>query len=108
MDEGFNNLEFFPHSKNAIDTQRNYIELAGTNYLCQMTVMLVVIRVPLGLLCVFAGVCAGLAHAATLRGEKRRRGQGDAWMKAWCSNEWRVILSSLALLEQSCGLYVLH
>jgi hypothetical protein len=72
MDEGFNNLEFFPHSKNAIDTQRNYIELAGANYSCQMTVMLVVIRVLLGFLCVFAGICAGLARAATLRGEKRR------------------------------------
>jgi hypothetical protein len=72
MDKGFNNLEFFPHSKNAIDMQYIYIELVGMNYLCQMTVMLVVICVLLGLLCVFASVCAGLAHAAMLQGEKRR------------------------------------
>ena len=64
----YDNSEFFPHSKNAIDTQRNYVELAGVIYSCQMTVMPVAIRVPLGLLCVFAGNCAGLARAATLRG----------------------------------------
>jgi hypothetical protein len=78
MIECHDNSEFFPHSKNAIDTQRNYVELAGAIYSCQMTVMPVAIRVPLGLLSVFAGVCAGLARAATLRGEQRRRGRGDA------------------------------
>jgi hypothetical protein len=72
MDEGFNNLEFFPHSKNAIDMQCNYIKLVGANYLCQITIMLVVIHIPLGLLCVFASICAGLAYAATLWGKKRR------------------------------------
>jgi hypothetical protein len=77
MDEGFNNLKFFPYSKNAINMQCNYIELAGMNYLCQMTIMLVVIYVLLGLLCVFASICAGLVHAKILWGEKRRRGQGD-------------------------------
>ena len=31
MNEGPNNLEFFPHSKDAINTQRNYNELEGTS-----------------------------------------------------------------------------
>jgi hypothetical protein len=78
MNEGPNNSGFFSHSKEAIDTQRNYDELAGTVYACQMTVMLVVIRVPPGLLSEFAGVCAGPARAATLRGEKWKRGRSDA------------------------------
>ena len=78
MNEGPNNLEFFSHSNDAINMQFNYDELEGTNYACQMTVMLVVIRVPPRLLSVFAGVCAGPERAATLRGEKRRRGCGDA------------------------------
>ena len=62
MIEGPNNSEFFPHSKDAIDAQRNCDELEGTDYACQMTVMLVAIRVLPGLLSMFASVCAGIGH----------------------------------------------
>ena len=50
MYECYDNSVFFPHSMIAIDTQRNYYELAGAIYSCQMAVMPVAIRVPLGLL----------------------------------------------------------
>jgi hypothetical protein len=68
--EGPNNSGFFSHSKDAIDTQRDYNELEGTDYACQMTIMLVITCVPPGLLSAFVGDCAGLARAAALRGEK--------------------------------------
>jgi hypothetical protein len=75
-----NNSAFFSHSKGAIDTQLDCNELVGTAYTCQMTVMLVVIRVPPWLLSAFVGDCAGLARAVALRGEKRER--GDARLMA--------------------------
>ena len=107
MNECQDNSEFFPHSKRAIDTQRDYIKLAGTIYSCQMVVMPLAICIPPGLVRVFAGVSAGLARAAALRGERRRmRKQGEGWCKAWCLAERGEIPSSLALLESLCSLYV--
>ena len=50
MYEYYDNSVFFPHSKKAIDTERIYFKLAGAIYSCQMTVMPMAIRVPLGLL----------------------------------------------------------
>jgi hypothetical protein len=81
MNKGPNNSEFFSHSKDATNMQCNCNELAGIFYVCQITVMLVVICVPPELLSEFASVCAGLAHAAaTLQGEKWERGRSDAWV----------------------------
>jgi hypothetical protein len=66
MNKGSNNLGFSSYSKDAIDTQHNYDELAGMVYVCQMTIMLVVICVLPGLLSEFASVCTGPAHAIML------------------------------------------
>ena len=43
MHECQDNLEFFPHSKKAIDMQHDYIKLAGAIYSCQMVVVPVAI-----------------------------------------------------------------
>ena len=69
--EGSNDLGFFFHSEGAIDMQRDYKELTGAAYVCQMTIMPVVIHVPLGLLNAKSAAAQKRARAVALRGEKK-------------------------------------
>ena len=78
MNECQDNSEFFPHSKKAIDTQRDYIKLAGAIYSCQMVVVPVAICIPPGLVRVFAGVSAGLAARAAYPNDHWEGGRGHS------------------------------
>ena len=82
--EGSNDSGFFSHSEGAIDTQRDYRELTGAAYACQMTVMPVVIRVPSGLLNAKSAAAQKRARAVALRGEKKEE-------RCWESDDARVM-----------------
>ena len=73
--EGSNNSGFFYHSEGAIDTQRDYKELTGTAYACQMTVMPVVIRVPSGLLNARISGCAETSARCDVAGREKGGGK---------------------------------